>query len=46
MTHIALLRSTNPDLVAYVTEAARRGETAPGRDVRTAPGGTTDGQAS
>ncbi|MGX5181928.1 hypothetical protein ACWKT5_03710 [Streptomyces avermitilis] len=46
MTHIAVLRSTNPDLVAYVTEALRRGETVTGRDVRTAPGGTTDGQPS
>ncbi|MET8028868.1 hypothetical protein AB0D78_01165 [Streptomyces avermitilis] len=46
MTHIAVLGSTNPDLVAYVTEAPQRGETGTGRDVRTAPGGTTDGQAS
>ncbi|MET7485709.1 ribokinase [Streptomyces sp. NPDC005538] len=45
MTHIAVLGSTNMDLVAYVTKAPRRGETVTGREFRTIPGGKGANQA-
>jgi ribokinase len=45
MTHIAVLGSTNMDLVAYVDKAPRRGETVTGRDFRTIPGGKGANQA-
>ncbi|MEW2392749.1 ribokinase [Streptomyces venezuelae] len=43
--HIAVLGSANMDLVAYVTEAPRRGETVTGREFRTVPGGKGANQA-
>ncbi|MET9733628.1 ribokinase [Streptomyces sp. NPDC006458] len=45
MTHIAVLGSTNMDLVAYVTKAPRLGETVTGREFRTVPGGKGANQA-
>ncbi|WP_406156485.1 ribokinase [Streptomyces sp. NBC_00882] len=45
MTHIAVLGSTNMDLVTYVEKAPRRGETVTGRDFRTIPGGKGANQA-
>ncbi|MET7691518.1 ribokinase [Streptomyces sp. NPDC005483] len=45
MTHIAVLGSTNMDLVAYVEKAPRLGETVTGRDFRTIPGGKGANQA-
>ncbi|MEU6994753.1 ribokinase [Streptomyces sp. NPDC046465] len=43
--HIAVLGSANMDLVAYVAEAPRRGETVTGREFRTVPGGKGANQA-
>ncbi|MFE1440654.1 ribokinase [Streptomyces sp. NPDC058739] len=45
MTHIAVLGSTNMDLVAYVAKAPRLGETVTGREFRTVPGGKGANQA-
>jgi len=45
MTHIAVLGSTNMDLVTYVERAPRRGETVTGREFRTIPGGKGANQA-
>ncbi|MBT2471847.1 ribokinase [Streptomyces sp. ISL-66] len=45
MTAIAVLGSTNMDLVAYVPKAPRLGETVTGRALRTAPGGKGANQA-
>ncbi|MFB9389273.1 ribokinase [Streptomyces coeruleoprunus] len=45
MTRIAVLGSTNMDLVAYVHRAPRRGETVTGREFRTVPGGKGANQA-
>ncbi|MGW1588955.1 ribokinase [Streptomyces sp. NPDC002386] len=45
MTHIAVLGSTNMDLVTYVARAPQRGETVTGRDFRTVPGGKGANQA-
>ncbi|GAA2727669.1 ribokinase [Streptomyces nogalater] len=45
MTHIAVLGSTNMDLVAYVDKAPERGETVTGREFRTVPGGKGANQA-
>ncbi|MFD3543884.1 ribokinase [Streptomyces sp. NPDC058662] len=45
MTAIAVLGSTNMDLVVYVPEAPRLGETVAGREFRTAPGGKGANQA-
>ncbi|MEU9386854.1 ribokinase, partial [Streptomyces sp. NPDC048279] len=45
MTHIAVLGSTNMDLVAYVEKAPQLGETVTGRDFRTVPGGKGANQA-
>ncbi|MGW2636166.1 ribokinase [Streptomyces sp. NPDC001348] len=45
MTHIAVLGSTNMDLVAYVEKAPQRGETVTGREFRTVPGGKGANQA-
>lgn len=45
MTHIAVLGSTNMDLVAYVGKAPQRGETVTGREFRTIPGGKGANQA-
>ncbi|MGW7073562.1 ribokinase [Streptomyces sp. NPDC054855] len=45
MTHIAVLGSTNMDLVAYVAKAPQRGETVTGREFRTLPGGKGANQA-
>ncbi|MBK3571638.1 PfkB family carbohydrate kinase, partial [Streptomyces sp. MBT62] len=45
MTLIAVLGSTNMDLVAYVTKAPQRGETVTGREFRTIPGGKGANQA-
>ncbi|SED26209.1 ribokinase [Streptomyces sp. 3213] len=45
MTLIAVLGSTNMDLVAYVTKAPLRGETVTGREFRTVPGGKGANQA-
>ncbi|NEA65919.1 ribokinase [Streptomyces sp. SID12488] len=45
MTHIAVLGSTNMDLVAYVSKAPERGETVTGREFRTIPGGKGANQA-
>lgn len=45
MTHIAVLGSTNMDLVAYVEKAPQRGETVTGREFRTIPGGKGGNQA-
>jgi ribokinase len=45
MTHIAVLGSTNMDLVAYVEKAPRRGETVTAREFRTIPGGKGANQA-
>ncbi|MDT0317597.1 ribokinase [Streptomyces millisiae] len=42
---IAVLGSTNMDLVAYVPVAPRRGETVSGREFRTVPGGKGTNQA-
>ncbi|RKN40139.1 ribokinase [Streptomyces hoynatensis] len=42
---IAVLGSTNMDLVAYVPAAPRRGETVTGREFRTVPGGKGTNQA-
>ncbi|MFI5618415.1 ribokinase [Streptomyces sp. NPDC051567] len=45
MTAIAVLGSTNMDLVAYVSRAPRLGETVTGRAFRTVPGGKGANQA-
>ncbi|MET7682276.1 ribokinase [Streptomyces sp. NPDC005423] len=45
MTLIAVLGSTNMDLVAYVARAPGRGETVTGREFRTVPGGKGANQA-
>ncbi|MFE6662155.1 ribokinase [Streptomyces sp. NPDC057697] len=45
MTGIAVLGSTNMDLVAYVERAPGRGETVTGRELRTVPGGKGANQA-
>lgn len=45
MTHIAVLGSTNMDLVAYAERAPHLGETVAGRDFRTIPGGKGANQA-
>ncbi|WP_329247775.1 ribokinase [Streptomyces sp. NBC_01478] len=45
MTLIAVLGSTNMDLVAYVAKAPQRGETVTGREFRTIPGGKGANQA-
>ncbi|MCT9080976.1 ribokinase [Streptomyces fulvoviolaceus] len=45
MTHIAVLGSTNMDLVTYVEKAPQRGETVTGREFRTIPGGKGANQA-
>ncbi|MEU7408090.1 ribokinase [Streptomyces sp. NPDC042638] len=45
MTHIAVLGSTNMDLVTYVARAPQRGETVTGREFRTIPGGKGANQA-
>lgn len=45
MTHIAVLGSTNMDLVAFVAKAPQRGETVTGREFRTVPGGKGANQA-
>ncbi|MER6345587.1 ribokinase [Streptomyces sp. NPDC001595] len=45
MTDIAVLGSTNMDLVAYVEKAPQRGETVTGREFRTIPGGKGANQA-
>ncbi|MFE9488693.1 ribokinase [Streptomyces sp. NPDC006641] len=45
MTGIAVLGSTNMDLVAYVDRAPERGETVTGRELRTVPGGKGANQA-
>ncbi|MGW3622350.1 ribokinase [Streptomyces sp. NPDC000880] len=45
MTGIAVLGSTNMDLVAYVSHAPKRGETVTGREFRTIPGGKGANQA-
>ncbi|MFJ3668471.1 ribokinase [Streptomyces sp. NPDC090106] len=45
MTHIAVLGSTNMDLVAYVEKAPALGETVTGREFRTVPGGKGANQA-
>ncbi|MGI5399666.1 ribokinase [Streptomyces sp. CA-135486] len=45
MTAIAVLGSTNMDLVAYVAHAPKRGETVTGREFRTIPGGKGANQA-
>ncbi|MEU7277760.1 ribokinase [Streptomyces sp. NPDC045431] len=45
MTHIAVLGSTNMDLVAYVHRAPKLGETVTGREFRTIPGGKGANQA-
>ncbi|MFD7085838.1 ribokinase [Streptomyces sp. NPDC059918] len=45
MTAIAVLGSTNMDLVAYVPRAPRLGETVTGRAFRTVPGGKGANQA-
>ncbi|MFJ4573476.1 ribokinase [Streptomyces sp. NPDC088846] len=45
MTGIAVLGSTNMDLVAYAARAPERGETVTGREFRTVPGGKGANQA-
>ncbi|MEE1842248.1 ribokinase [Streptomyces sp. NPDC007076] len=45
MTGIAVLGSTNMDLVVYVDRAPERGETVTGRELRTVPGGKGANQA-
>ncbi|MYT26556.1 ribokinase, partial [Streptomyces sp. SID7760] len=45
MTAIAVLGSTNMDLVAYVPRAPRLGETVTGHAFRTVPGGKGANQA-
>jgi ribokinase len=45
MTLIAMLGSTNMDLVGYVTKGPQRGETVTGREFRTIPGGKGADQA-
>ncbi|MEU5659489.1 ribokinase [Streptomyces sp. NPDC047737] len=45
MTAIAVLGSTNMDVVAYVARAPGRGETVTGRELRTVPGGKGANQA-
>ncbi|MER7936570.1 MULTISPECIES: ribokinase [unclassified Streptomyces] len=45
MTQIAVLGSTNMDLVAYVEKAPQLGETVTGREFRTVPGGKGANQA-
>ncbi|MEV0319593.1 ribokinase [Streptomyces sp. NPDC050658] len=45
MTHIAVLGSTNMDLIAYVAKPPQRGETVTGREFRTLPGGKGANQA-
>ncbi|MEU8504217.1 ribokinase [Streptomyces brevispora] len=45
MTGIAVLGSTNMDLVAYVDRAPERGQTVTGREFRTVPGGKGANQA-
>jgi ribokinase len=44
-SRIAVLGSTNMDLVAFVRTAPRRGETVAGREFRTVPGGKGTNQA-
>ncbi|WP_419994119.1 ribokinase [Streptomyces boninensis] len=44
-TNLAVLGSTNMDLVAYVATAPQRGETVTGREFRTIPGGKGSNQA-
>ncbi|RMI27800.1 ribokinase [Streptomyces triticirhizae] len=44
-TAVAVLGSTNMDLVAFTTTAPRRGETVTGREFRTLPGGKGANQA-
>ncbi|MDT0266483.1 ribokinase [Streptomyces sp. DSM 44915] len=44
-TAVAVLGSTNMDLVAFVATAPRRGETVAGREFRTLPGGKGANQA-
>ncbi|MEW2132739.1 ribokinase [Streptomyces sp. NPDC005435] len=45
MTHIAVLGSTNMDLVTYVAKAPQLGETVTGREFHTIPGGKGANQA-
>ncbi|MER6116479.1 ribokinase [Streptomyces sp. A0642] len=45
MTNVAVLGSTNMDLVAYVDRAPELGETVTGREFRTVPGGKGANQA-
>ncbi|WP_330238386.1 ribokinase [Streptomyces sp. NBC_00525] len=45
MTRVAVLGSTNMDLVAYVDRAPERGRTVTGREFRTIPGGKGANQA-
>ncbi|MEU3222834.1 ribokinase [Streptomyces sp. NPDC006976] len=45
MTRVAVLGSTNMDLVAYVDRAPERGQTVTGREFRTIPGGKGANQA-
>ncbi|WNI25304.1 ribokinase [Streptomyces sp. ITFR-16] len=45
MTSLAVLGSTNMDLVAYVDRAPERGETVTGKEFRTIPGGKGANQA-
>lgn len=45
MTRVAVLGSTNMDLVAYADRAPDRGETVTGREFRTIPGGKGANQA-
>ncbi|MFJ6543770.1 ribokinase [Streptomyces sp. NPDC003656] len=45
MTHIAVLGSTNMDLVTYVAKAPQLGETVTGREFHTVPGGKGANQA-
>ncbi|ATW48007.1 ribokinase [Streptomyces peucetius] len=45
MTGIVVLGSTNMDLVAFVAQAPKRGETVTGREFRTIPGGKGANQA-
>ncbi|NGN69107.1 ribokinase, partial [Streptomyces sp. A7024] len=44
-TNLAVLGSTNMDLVAYTAKAPARGETVTGREFRTVPGGKGSNQA-
>ncbi|MEW2619670.1 ribokinase [Streptomyces sp. NPDC048106] len=45
MTHIAVLGSTNMDIVTFVAKPPQRGETVTGRELRTIPGGKGANQA-